>query len=91
MNFPGISHVFRARNAPGIHSDQTFVVDDDADILKFVSGCKFFVLDVGSNRGTHIRKLFNPLQECTLKIFDGMFMWHWDRTQPKMGPKIYTD
>ena len=39
--------------SPGMHSDQPLVLDsDDADILNFVSGCKFLFLDVGSNRGT---------------------------------------
>ena len=85
VNLPSISHVLRAKNVSGIHADQTFVVDDDADILNFVSGCKFLFLDVGSNRGTHIRKLFEPhLYETApyLKIFDGMFGNASFRSQP---------
>ena len=61
------------------------VVDDEANILKFVSGCKFLFLDLGSNRGTHIRKLFEPhLYEKApyLQIFDGMFGNASFRSQP---------
>ena len=61
------------------------VVDDDANILKFVSGCKFLFLDVGSNRGTHIRKLFEPqLYESApyLQIFDATFGNASFRSQP---------
>jgi len=44
-----------------MHTDQPLVIDsDDADILKFVSGCKVLFLDVGSNRGTLICILFEP-------------------------------
>ena len=85
VNLPSISHVLRAKNVSGIHTDQTFVVDDDADILNFVSGCKFLFLDVGSNRGTHIRKLFEPHLYKTapyLKIFNGMFGNASFRSQP---------
>ena len=61
------------------------VVDDDANILKFVTGCKFLFLDVGSNRGTHIRKLFEPhLYESApyLQIFDATFGNASFRSQP---------
>ena len=54
-------------------------------MLKFVSGCKFLFLDLGSNRGTHIRKLFEPhLYEKApyLQIFDGMFGNASFRSQP---------
>ena len=60
-------------------------MDGDADILKFVSGCKFLFLDVGSNRGTHIRKLFEPHLYKTapyLKIFNAMFGNASFRSQP---------
>ena len=60
-------------------------VDDEANILKFVSGCKFLFLDLGSNRGTHIRKLFEPhlYQNAPyLQIFDGMFGNASFRSQP---------
>ena len=60
-------------------------MDVDADILKFVSGCKFLFLDVGSNRGTHIRKLFEPHLYKTapyLKIFKAMFGNASFRSQP---------
>ena len=68
-----------------IQREKNHVVDVDADILKFVSGCKFLFLDVGSNRGTHIRKLFEPHLYKTapyLKIFDGMFGNASVRSQP---------
>ena len=84
-NLPSVSRVVHRRNASRVHSDQTFVVDDDADILKFVSGCKFLFLDVGSNRGTHIRKLFEPhlyKNAPYLKIFDRMFGNASFRSQP---------
>ena len=68
-----------------VQRKEILVVDDDADILKFVSGCKLLFLDVGSNRGTHIRKLFEPHLYKTapyLKIFDGMFGSASFRSQP---------
>jgi len=68
-----------------MHSDQAFVVDDFADILNFLSGCRLLFLDVGSNRGTHIRKLFEPhlyKNAKYLKVFDGMFGNASFRSQP---------
>ena len=68
-----------------IQREKNHVVDVDADVLKFVSGCKFLFLDVGSNRGTHIRKLFEPHLYKTapyLKIFKAMFGNASFRSQP---------
>ncbi|CAK9087163.1 unnamed protein product [Durusdinium trenchii] len=68
---------------------QVVFTDTDANELSsFLEGCRQIFLDVGSNRGTHVRKLFEPQKYAGapyLKVFERVFGPAWKRRTPSSG------